>query len=67
MAQFQETLWCDGWGVEINGPPFSTNVGLYCCQDCSVGLECSCKGWAEQEDDRRNSSLPIASPTGDLY
>lgn len=53
MSEWKDTLWCTGCGVEIIGPPVMVGKQNYCCQDCSRGFECSCRSWAEQEEDRR--------------
>ena len=51
MTHLDETIWCDGCGVEIDGPPVVVGKNHYCCKDCSQGLKCSCLNWAEEEDD----------------
>ncbi len=55
MTRIDDTIWCDGCGVEIVGRPLvitgkGKNKQEYCCEACSQGLECSCFGWAEQDE-----------------
>lgn len=56
MSELKDTLWCAGCGVEISGPPVMVGKQTYCCQDCSRGIECSCRSWTEQEEDRRGGT-----------
>lgn len=42
MARYENTLWCDGCGVEITWSPFVADHRDYCCRDCSQGQACDC-------------------------
>lgn len=63
---WEDTLWCDGCGVEIIGPPVQVGNQQFCCRDCSQGLECTCLGLLEQDEDRRSSGLAAVSAAEDL-
>jgi hypothetical protein len=60
-----ETIWCDGCGVEILCLPIITPLGEFCCKDCSLGLPCSCGELLELEDYPTSLSTlqDIASPS----
>jgi hypothetical protein len=61
MSWIDETVWCDGCGVEISHPVV-VNDRKYCCQDCTAGLPCDCGTRLEFEDERRSSQdSPYAS------
>lgn len=47
--RYQDTIWCDGCGVEILGSPVIRNQQSFCCQDCALGYECACKPETEKE------------------
>lgn len=38
----EDTLYCDGCGVEVLGAPLIVASGQYCCQDCADGYRCDC-------------------------
>lgn len=38
-----DSVWCDGCGAEVTWAPVILRDGQYCCDDCAVGLECSCR------------------------
>ena len=48
MVRIEETIFCDGCGVEITWAPFSVGKRHYCCQDCLYGLCCDCESLEEQ-------------------
>jgi hypothetical protein len=52
MARIEETVRCDGCGVEILGSPLVVAGYYYCCQDCRDGLECECAQKAELDEER---------------
>jgi hypothetical protein len=56
MVKIEETLYCDGCGVEILLSPIMVNGFEYCCQDCSQGLVCRCAEKMELDERRRASS-----------
>lgn len=41
--QIEDTLWCDGCGIEILSHPVIVGDRSYCCQDCADGYECDCQ------------------------
>ena len=49
MVEIEGTLYCDGCGIEIIGPPVKKNKRYYCCRDCADGLECDCKPEIDRE------------------
>lgn len=59
MARIEETVRCDGCGVEILGSPLVVAGYYYCCQDCRDGLECECAQKMEFDEDRGDMSSPI--------
>ena len=73
MASIENTIFCDGCGVEITWSPVlvrNTGPGFgllaqrplrYCCQDCAQGLPCNCAERMELEEERRISSVSIAT------
>lgn len=52
MPRIENTLFCDGCGVEVIWAPVVSGNRYYCCQDCRDGLECSCGERMEFEDER---------------
>ncbi|HSQ28183.1 MAG TPA: hypothetical protein VLM80_13755 [Anaerolineales bacterium] len=73
MASIENTIFCDGCGVEITWSPVlvrNSRLGSgllvqrplrYCCQACSEGLPCKCTERMELEEQRRSSSISIAN------
>jgi hypothetical protein len=57
MTRHDETVWCDGCGVEIAWPPVGVNERDYCCLACLTGLPCACGERLEAEEERRASEL----------
>jgi hypothetical protein len=55
MAGIDQTVWCDGCGVEITWGPVVAGKRKYCCQDCAAGLECDCGVRMEIADDAPGS------------
>lgn len=55
MVQYQETVWCDGCGVEINWSPVIYHNRKYCCEDCLKGFVCRCGERIEFDEERRTS------------
>lgn len=51
MARTEETVRCDGCGVEILVAPVIVAGFYYCCQDCRDGLECECSKHFEVDED----------------
>jgi len=43
MVSYQDTLWCDGCGVEISWEPVFKDKLIYCCKSCSRREKCDCE------------------------
>lgn len=56
MVWIEDTLYCDGCGVEIELAPVKVHEQTYCCQDCANGLQCKCGERMELEERRRAGS-----------
>lgn len=56
FRNIEETIRCVGCGIEVTGDVWIVDHSIYCCQDCSQGLKCSCGDRMEQEDEHRGSS-----------
>lgn len=56
MVRIEDTVYCDGCGVEITWGPVKAKGKDYCCIDCRDGYVCNCGDRMELEDDRRTSS-----------
>jgi hypothetical protein len=65
MSRIEDTIRCDGCGVEILGAPLVVASYHYCCQDCRDGLECDCAQRAELEDEL--FEVESSSPSGRYY
>ena len=55
-ARMEDTVWCDGCGVEILWGPVVACSRNYCCTDGRDGLECKCGERMELESRRRASA-----------
>jgi len=66
MTRTQETVWCDGCGVEILCAPVVLEERDYCCRDCLEGLACKCGERMELDEERRDDaqSVPAAGSEG---
>jgi hypothetical protein len=53
MTRYNDTVFCDGCGVEITWGPTIIRGGEYCCRDCSEGRACRCGERTDWEDERR--------------
>ncbi len=42
MVSFQDTLWCDGCGIEIIWEPIERDRLFFCCLKCQDGERCAC-------------------------
>jgi hypothetical protein len=51
MRISENTVLCDGCGLEFHWPPLAEGEAKYCCADCRDGYECSCHEMALVEDD----------------
>jgi hypothetical protein len=61
MSNIEQTIFCDGCGVEVFWGPMIIGNKRYCCQDCLDGRPCRCGERQEMEDDHRTSSTPFIS------
>ncbi|MGA9533505.1 MAG: hypothetical protein WBR18_12375 [Anaerolineales bacterium] len=57
MPMLEDVLFCDGCGAEIVGAPIVRGKMMYCCEECSAGLECDC---ALVLDDDRGEYAEVA-------
>ncbi len=51
MVKIENTVFCDGCGVEIPLSPVVKDQGEYCCEDCAQGYECECGKRMELDED----------------
>jgi endogenous inhibitor of DNA gyrase (YacG/DUF329 family) len=56
MVRHQDTLWCDGCGIEINWEPIEKDHLFFCCQRCLEGEECDC---GVDEDEYLSADQPF--------
>ena len=49
----EDTMWCDGCGVEITWDPIRFGKRRYCCQDCLEDRPCRCGERMEIDAERR--------------
>jgi hypothetical protein len=54
MVKMNDTVFCDGCGVEILLSPVVKDHGEYCCEDCAQGYECEC---GKQMDEKLGGDL----------
>jgi hypothetical protein len=40
MGRIDDTVWCDGCGIEIPLAPTKRKDYKFCCQDCADSLPC---------------------------
>ena len=63
MARLENTIWCDGCGVEITWIPVVHDRRDYCCQQCLAGIHCECDELVELGEDRRlQKNEPLNQP-----
>ena len=64
MVKIEETLYCDGCGVEILLAPVVKEQRQYCCEDCARGIPCKCGERMELDERRRAAGgIPDAPMT----
>lgn len=63
MVRIDDTLWCDGCGVEILWAPVIYDRRYFCCEVCCRGEECDCAQRLEEDDQRRESPFSTDSIT----
>jgi hypothetical protein len=56
MTRYQDTIWCDGCGIEILWTPYVEQGQEFCCEDCAHGLVCDCQMQMEWDDEYRDSA-----------
>jgi len=59
MAKIDDTIFCDGCGVEIQWVPVVKGQEVYCCLDCRDGIRCTCREIVEFEDERRGTNADV--------
>jgi hypothetical protein len=64
MTRHNETVWCDGCGVEIVWTPTVRAERDYCCEACVAGQACLCG--ERMELDSRRRARPDAEPGMDV-
>jgi hypothetical protein len=64
MVKIEDTLFCDGCGVEISLSPVIKDHREYCCEDCAKGYECKCGERMELDQRRRADDDSIDILTG---
>jgi hypothetical protein len=63
MVRIEDTLFCDGCGVEVTLSPVIKDRREYCCEDCSQGFVCKCGERMELDERRRaDDGSPDISP-----
>jgi hypothetical protein len=62
MSRMNNTIWCDGCGLEIIWLPLVISGRHYCCQECMRGLACQCYRWSELDEERRVEDAGARSP-----
>ena len=50
MVKIEDTVFCDGCGVEIQLSPVIKDHRQYCCEDCAQGYECKCSRRTELDE-----------------
>lgn len=53
MVKLEDTVFCDGCGVEILLAPVIKSRLEYCCEDCAQGYECKCGERMELDEPRQ--------------
>jgi len=62
MTPYEESILCDGCGVEITWSPIIVRNHKYCCQDCRDGLPCDCGNWQDADEyERRDLGTIVQS------
>ncbi len=62
MSRLENTIWCDGCGVEITWAPVVRDHQDYCCAQCLAGIRCECDELFELGEDRRQQKQPLNEP-----
>jgi hypothetical protein len=63
--RIEETIYCDGCGVEILWAPVKEKHREYCCTDCRDGYECSCGARMDEDDYPRGSGMGESASISD--
>jgi len=53
MSEDEDSIWCDGCGIEIRWRPLIVGKVVFCCTDCLRGRSCDCLDRLDIEDERR--------------
>ncbi len=62
----EDTIWCDGCGVEIVWTPLMVDRWDFCCQDCQGGIPCECSALEELDEYRRTRGQGPVTEAGTL-
>jgi hypothetical protein len=63
MSNIEQTVFCNGCGVEITWAPIVKGNRRYCCEDCLVGRGCECATRQDLDDDGRGGQHGQQTPT----
>jgi hypothetical protein len=53
MSEEEDSIWCDGCGIEIRWRPLTAGKFVFCCTDCLYERHCDCLDGLDIEDERR--------------
>lgn len=67
MARIENTLFCDGCGVEISLSPYRKDDLDYCCEDCAQGYLCKCGERMELDERRRAEQGELDALAGETF
>ena len=48
MVRYQDTIWCDGCGVEMRWEPIEKDNLIYCCREYMLGNRCQCEDFEDE-------------------
>ena len=58
MSHSEDTIWCDGCGIEIRWAPYVIETQDFCCQNCAYGLSCDCGETMDWDEEYRDATTP---------
>jgi hypothetical protein len=61
MARDNDSIWCDGCGVEILWAPVCAEARDFCCADCRDGFACECGDRPELDARRRGTAEAVVT------
>jgi len=59
----EDTIWCDGCGVEILWTPVIAKRRDFCCEGCRDGIPCECGEREELDEYQRTQGQGAATET----